>query len=162
MSTDTSFAFSAGPDQQALRTAFQHFLRPTFTLLRGGGLAMLLVGLALVLLWDQYVAGLLVLMLGLGFAVVVPSRTLRRVMQRSAALSGRGASYRVDEQGIFAANDLVEALYRWPALTRVDELPGMLLVAIGESGFVSMRTGDLDPQTRAALTEFVRARVGRA
>jgi hypothetical protein len=160
MTTDTSFAFSVGPDERAARAAVKHFLRPSFTLLRGAGLAMFLVGLFL-LFWEQYLVALLIILLGLGFALVVPSRTLQRVMKRVGPMVGLGSAYRIDGQGIFAANELAEVLYRWPALTRVDELPGILLVAVGESGFVSIRTGELDPPTRAELTGFVRERVGR-
>lgn len=160
MSTDTSFAFSVGPDERALRAAIKHFLRPTFALIRGGGLAILVLG-ALVLVLGEYLLGLTVVLIGLGFLLVVPPRTLARVMKKLGGMAGRGATYRIDEQGLFSANDLFEVLYRWPAMTKVDELPGMLLVAAGESGFAAVRTGDLDPATRAALTEFIRARVGR-
>ncbi len=160
MTTDTAFAFSAGPDERALRAAFKHFLRPTFAFIRGGGIALAVLGV-LFLVLGQYLVALFVLLLAVGFVAVVPARSLQRVMTKVGAMAALGASYRVDERGIFAANELVEALYRWPALTKVDELPGMLLVSMGQSGFVGMRTGELDPQTRAALTEFVRARVGR-
>lgn len=160
MTTDTAFVFSVGPDERAARAAVKHFLRPTLMFVRVAGLGILVVGLAL-LFFDNYLLALLVILIGLGFAVVVPPRTLQRVMKKVGPMVGLGSAYRVDEQGIFAANSMMEALYRWPALTKVDELPGVLLVAMGESGFVSIRVSDLAPETRAALIAFIRARVGR-
>ncbi|WP_221323959.1 hypothetical protein [Actinoplanes sp. L3-i22] len=57
---------------------------------------------------------------------------------------------------------LFEGRYRRPALTRVEELPGLLLCSTVQGDYVTVGTSELDPETAAGLTAFVRARVAGA
>ncbi|GLW28822.1 YcxB family protein [Actinoplanes regularis] len=162
MTSDVIFAFSAQPDEEQTRAALRHLFRQNFVLIRSLGTALFLIGL-ISLTWDGS-ASLSGICLGLGvaFVFVVPPLVLRRIWRKMSSTINLPITYRVDDQGVFVANELIEQLLRWPAVTRIEELPGMTILRVGDSAFVTLRTGELSAEEAAALTEFVKARVGRA
>ncbi|GAA4591883.1 hypothetical protein BJY16_000430 [Actinoplanes octamycinicus] len=162
MTSDVAFTFAAEPDLRRFRVALAHFYRPSFLLVRTTGVLLIAVAGFLLLLGGRggTVAGLL---LGAVFLLLAPAWIVRRTAVRVAELADRPATYRVDGEGIRVSSDLIEQLYRWPALTTVAEVPGILLATtVGAAGFVAVPTDGLTPEDAAALTAFVRARVGGA
>ncbi|WP_436527019.1 hypothetical protein [Actinoplanes sp. HUAS TT8] len=161
MVTQTSFTFVADPDPERLRRALRHYFQRAFMLTRTGGTVILLCGL-LVGALGEYLTAFAFVLLGAVLAFVVPIRIMNTTLAKLTAAKHGPTTHRIDEQGVFGSNDLLEALYRWPALTRVEEMPGLLMIVTVQSAYVTVGTAGLDPETSAALTEFVRERVGRA
>ncbi|MFC7527075.1 YcxB family protein [Actinoplanes sp. GCM10030250] len=152
------FVFSAHPTREQLLASLAHFLGPQFRLYRWMGAAMVVLGLLLFALGDVFVATFAVL-LGAVFLLVVPPLTTRLVLTKVSYLLDRPTEYRIDERGVWIGNDLVENLFHWHAVDRLDELPGMVIARLGKSGFYAVPTDGLPPATAAEVTGFIRERV---
>jgi hypothetical protein len=157
MSTDPSFTFSAEPDARRLRASLRHFYKRNFRTTRLQGLLILLIGVGLV--FADPMVGLFPVVIGIGMLLLVPLLTLSQVTKKIGALLNVPTTYRIDDQGVWVGNYMCDSQYRWRAFTKVDELRGMLLFRLGESGFVAVPTGGLAPETAVAVTAFVRAHV---
>jgi hypothetical protein len=152
------FEFSAHPTAEQLRTSVHMFLRGQYRLYRIMGVLMVVLSVVPIALGDYYF-GLFGVLLGLAFIVAVAPLTTRTVLRKISPELLRPTRYVVDEPGVRIDNDRIEQFFRWSAVDRIEQAPGMLIGRIGKSGFLALPLESLPPATAAELTTFVLARV---
>lgn len=158
MDTSTVFAFSAQATRKQLTVSISRFMRPQIRLFRLAGVLMIIFGLVFQV-GDDDLVRIFGVLLGVAFAGVIPAMTVRSVVRKIEGMFSRRTDYRVDEQGVRMTNDLTDFFYRWAAVDRLDEAPGLLIARTGPSGFFALPIADLPEDEAAALADFVRGRV---
>ncbi|GGN53546.1 hypothetical protein GCM10010112_02500 [Actinoplanes lobatus] len=158
MDAATDFSFYVQPTREQLAVSVKQFMRPQLRLARLLGVLLIALDFLFFSLGERTM-GLFVALLGVSLIAVVPPLTVRSVVGKMAGVIGRPTQYRVDDQGVRMTSDLTEVFYRWAAVDRLDETPGLLIARTGQSGFFAVPIADLPPETAAEVTAFVRAHV---
>jgi hypothetical protein len=164
MGTQPPFVFEAQPSQEQVVAAIRHAGRKTFWFFRIFGAVVFLYGLG-VAVFDDGPVGLAVgltvffALLGAVVGVYLPWFTKRRATRTSMKMVGMPTAYRVDAEGVRSGNALTDGVIRWPLISRIDEVPGLVMVRIGKVRFIPIPVGDLPAETRIALVDFLRANV---
>jgi hypothetical protein len=154
------FSFSANPTEAQVRVALNTFLRGPYRLIRAAGVLMMLLGVLLILLGEA-VDGLFGLLLGLGFAVAVPPLTSWITLRMLRTQILRPTRYEVGDEGVRMTNDQTEQFFRWSAVTKVDQVEGMLVGRLGRAYLLVIPTAELPLATASAVTSHVLSRVQR-
>jgi hypothetical protein len=164
MGTQPPFVFEAQPSREQVVAAIRYASRKTFWFFRIFGLAVFLYGLG-VAVFDGGSAGFAVGMtiffalLGAVVGVFLPWFTERRATRTSMKMVGMPTAYRVDAEGVRSANALTDGVIRWPLISRIDEVSGLVMVRLGKARFIPIPVGDLPAETRTAMLGFLRANV---
>jgi hypothetical protein len=158
MGTQPPFVFEAQPSQGQVVAAIRYASRKAFWVFRIFGLAVFVYGLSVTVVEDApfWYAAFFAL-LGAVVGVFLPWFIERRATRTSMKTIGMPTAYRVDAEGVRSGNALTEGVIRWPLISRIDELPGLVMVRMGRARFIPIPVGDLPAETRVALVGFLRA-----
>jgi hypothetical protein len=162
MSVESEFVFTAQPTERQFRDASRLINRQGFWFLRALGLALLGFGV-LMLLFDgpeDRTLGIVLLVMGLFVGLAGPGLVVRKATRVNLKALGKPISYRIDADGVWSASDLTEGIFRWPAVTGIDQVPGMAMVRVGRSQYVPVPFDGLPPETAAELLAYMRAHAG--
>ena len=164
MGTQPPFVFEAQPGQGQVVAAIRYASRKTFWFFRIFGLAVFLYGLIVAISDDVpvgFAVGITVFfaLLGALVAVFLPWFTERRATRTSMKMVGMPTAYRIDAEGVRSSNALTDGVIRWPLISRIDEVPDLVMVRMGKARFIPIPVGQLPAETRVALVGFLRAHV---
>lgn len=161
MEIDERFEFSAVPDERLLTVTLRHVLSGRITALRTLGV-LFLVWALLNWVWVDFTTAGISVVLAVLIGAVAPfhliwssARALRPVM------TGRPADYRIDADGVRVTDAMSEVFYRWPLISAIGELPGVLIVRTGPR-FLPLPVAGLPAETIAAIVAMARSRIGTA
>ncbi|GLH98194.1 hypothetical protein [Phytohabitans aurantiacus] len=159
MTTETVFSFTAQFSRKLLVASLKPLLRAQLVGLRIIGVVLVTLGLLIRSVDGAPLVSLLAVVLGALCVLVIPSLTVRSVAGKIEELCCRPSEYRIDAQGVYVGNDLVETLYRWAALKSLDEMPRLLVARAVGSGMVAIPLVGLPDETVAQLVAYVREHI---
>jgi hypothetical protein len=164
MGTQPPFVFEAQPSREQVVAAIRYASRKTFWFFRIFGLVVFLYGLGGAIfddgpVWFAVGIAIFFALLGAVVAVFLPWFTERRATRTSMKMVGMPTAYRVDAEGVRSANALTDGVIRWPLISRIDEVSGLVMVRLGKARFIPIPAGDLPAETRIAMVDFLRANV---
>jgi hypothetical protein len=152
------FEFDAQPTTAQLRLSVNTFLRLQYLFYRIAGWVIIACALVLGLLGDL-LGALPFLLAGLCFAVGVPAITTWLVVRKVGREVNLPTRYRIDDEGIAMSNARADHLFRWPTITKLQNIDGLLVGRAGKAWAVAIPTGGLPLATASALTSFVLGKV---
>jgi hypothetical protein len=140
---------SPPPDRGLIEAAVRYRSKRMLWGFRGLGLLLLAV-----VVIDSIAAGspeVVGLLLSLLAIAGVPWLLVSRAVGRCWRVFGTSGTYSIDEWGVRRHSALMQYGYGWPALSRIDELPGQLIFTTGTAGFLPMSTAALLPGDRERI-----------
>jgi YcxB-like protein len=156
------FAFTAQPTLAQMAAAVRLVSRRTLIWLLALGLLGVVCGLMVGLDGGDPGVAFGMITGGLTLGLLLPWLVSRTAAKNNARLASQPITYRIDEQGVWSATALSEGLIRWPMVTRVDEVRGMLVVRVDKNRFIPVPVDQLPPEATAELTAFIRGHLGLA
>jgi hypothetical protein len=165
MGTQPPFVFEAQPGHAQVVAAIRFVSRRAFWFFRGFGLLVFLYGLWTAFADDLstgWIIGFTGFFAALGGLVglFLPWLAERRSTRASMKMVGLPSAYRIDAEGVRSSNALTDGVIRWPLITAIDEVAGLVLVRLGKARFIPVPIGQLPPETREAIVAFLRWHVG--
>jgi hypothetical protein len=154
------FVFEGQPDRRQITAAVRHVSRRRLWIVRLVGVAIALVGIAMLFADEGIGAGLTYAALGVGWIIAMPLIALRKATGASMKIIGHPTAYRVDSDGVHQNSQIAATTFRWPLITGIEELPEQLLVRVGKVQFLPLPTASLPEPTREAMVGFLRGRLG--
>lgn len=156
--TETRFAFEVTPQRQHISAGTRHTRRAIWVIFLVLGILVLAVAAeakridrntspTVMLLWGWLAAS---------FGVLLPWLASRALVKTTLKRAGRLTSYRIDSDGIWTANDLVEGLVRWPMVKAVVDTPSVTLVKLDGALVMPIVTEYLTEGRRSALVAYIR------
>jgi hypothetical protein len=154
------FVFEGQPDRRQITAAVRHVSHRRLWIVRLVGVAIALIGIAMLFADEGIGAGLTFAALGVFWIIAMPLIALRKATGASMKIIGHPTAYRVDADGVHQNSQIAATTFRWPLITGIEELPEQLLVRLGKVQFLPLPTTSLPEPTREAMVGFLRGRVG--
>jgi hypothetical protein len=149
----------APPDLAVWRASFRQLLRGPVRRIRIVGIVLVLLGLVCALTDDGsgglLLLGVLLVVLGLLYAVLIPVRSMRLSLRRIPPALQQPKRIELTEQSVKVTSPLILTEYAWAAFVRIQEIPGVLMLMPGRYQVVPVPIGGLAPHELAQLREFV-------
>jgi hypothetical protein len=150
----------AQPDPALWRATFRHLLRPGLLRLRVIGGVLALFGVLVILLAAAgsdgiWPLGVLLIAMGLAYALLVPARALRASLRRLPPMLQQPQRIELTDRSVRMASPLVSSEYAWAAFVRTQEIQGVLLLMIAKNQVFPVPIGGLPPFELAQLREFL-------
>ncbi len=143
-------------DPERYRTAFRYVLRPVrLRLAVLGGLLVVLGGVEIALSTDGWPLGVVLVAMGLAFGLLLPLRLVGASMRALNPIAAGPTRFELTDQWVGSVSPLMSGQISWAAYSRIDEIPGQLLLRVGRRQITAVPTGSLTPQQLAELREFV-------
>jgi hypothetical protein len=142
-------------DPDRYRAAFRYVLRPARIRLAIMGGVLVLLGAVTALLPATLPLGIVEVVAGLMLGIVLPLRVIGASIRGLSSVVAGPTRFELTDQYVGSISPLMSSQTAWAAFTRIDEIPGQLLLRIGRRQVISVPITDVHPAQLAELREFV-------
>jgi hypothetical protein len=143
-------------DPERYRDAFRHVVRPVrLRLALVGALFVLLGVVEFALASGSWQLGVVLVAMGLAFGLLLPLRLVSASMRMLNPIAAGPTRFELTDRYVGSVSPLMSSQIAWAAYTRIDEIPGQILLRMGRRQITSVPTGGLTPEQLAELRAFV-------